>query len=200
MKYFVIGPHSSGKQEVLDILTKYDVKCGKLFSNIETPSTDIYNSFNYELFTNADIMDIFENNAYVFIQELQNNSCVGSCTYFEGLSTYSLDNNDVFALSPDQVLSIALNNISKEEICFVWLDNTKANRKARHHTEKRTYNFNERDNIERDGIQSFVKFIYGLDNAHVLYFTNEEPCRVASIIYSLIKHPDLFKIYSSNFN
>lgn len=200
MKYFVIGLHSSGKQEVLDILTKYGIKCGKLFSNIENPSADIYNSFNYELFTNTDIMEMFENNAYVFIQELQNNTCVGSYKYFEGLSTYSLDNNDVFALSPDQVLSIALNTINKEEICFIWLDNTKTNRKTRHHIEKRTYNFNERDNIERDGIQSFVKFIYGLDNAHVLYFTNEEPCRIASIIYSLVKHQDLFEIYSKNFN
>ena len=58
MKYFVIGLHSSGKQEVLDILTKYGVKCGKLFSNIENPSADIYNSFNYELFTNTDIMEM----------------------------------------------------------------------------------------------------------------------------------------------
>ena len=62
------------------------------------------------------------------------------------------------------------------------------------------YNFNDRDIIEKDGIQSFVKFIYGLKNAHVLYFSNEDPGRVASIIYSLIKHPDLFNIYAKYFN
>ena len=200
MKYFITGLHSSGKQEVLDILSSQNIRCGKLFSNIEAPSTDIYNSFNYELFTNIDINDIFENNAYVFIQELQNTSSVGAYKYFEGMSTYSLDNNDVFALSPDQVLSISLSSISNEEICFVLLDNTKNDRKTRHHAEKRMYNFNDRDIIEKDGIQSFVKFIYGLKNAHVLYFSNEDPGRVASIIYSLIKHPDLFNIYAKYFN
>lgn len=200
MKYFVIGLHSSGKQEVLDILNKNGIRCGKLFSNIEKPSANIYNSYNYELFTNHDIMEMFENGAYVFIQELQNPGCVGAYKFFEGLSTYTLDNNDVFALSPDQVLAMTLNSIKNEEICFVWLDNTNINRKTRHHNERRSYNFNTREEVEKDGIQSFVKFIYGIDNSHVLYFTNEDPGRVASIIYSLIKHPDLFAMYEKNFN
>ena len=64
MKYFITGLHSSGKQQVLDILSSQNIRCGKLFSNIESPSTDIYNSFNYELFTNIDINDIFEINDF----------------------------------------------------------------------------------------------------------------------------------------
>ena len=60
MKYFIVGLHSSGKQEILDILSKYEVPCGKLFSNISEPRAEIYNSFNYELYTDKDIKDIFE--------------------------------------------------------------------------------------------------------------------------------------------
>ena len=198
MKYFVIGFHGSGKQEVLDNLSQLGVKCGKLFSNVKTPSEDIYNSFNYELYSNQDIHSIFENNAYVFIQELNDLSNIASYKCFEGLSTHTLDNNDVFALSPDQVLSIAPNNL-KEEVCFVWLDNTTSNRKSRYHFEKRGYNFSRREDIEKDGIQSFVKFIYGFHNSHLLYFTNEEPSRISTIIYSLIQHPDLFKLYEKTF-
>lgn len=200
MKYFIIGLHASGKQEIIDMLRELGISCGKLFSNMEEPSPNIYNSLNYELYSNKDVMDIFENNAYVFIQEMKGNQYDGVYKYFEGLSSYTYDNNDVFSLSPDQVLMISPNNLKKEEICFIWLDNTKTNRKSRHHTENRPYNFIERDNIERDGIQSLVKFLYGFENGHIIYFNNEEPSRVATIIYSIIKHPDLFKLYEKNFN
>ncbi|MGN1319248.1 MAG: hypothetical protein ACI4VF_09560, partial [Lachnospirales bacterium] len=101
-------------------------------------------------------------------------------------SSYTYDNNDVFALSPDQILAISPMALKGEEICFIWLDNTRANRKSRHYNEKRTYNFINRDNIERDGIQSLVKFLYGFENSHVIYFNNEEPSRVSTIIYSII--------------
>ena len=58
MKYFIIGLHSTGKQEVVDHLEKMGIKCGRIFSNIEEPSEDIYNSRNYELYSNEDINTI----------------------------------------------------------------------------------------------------------------------------------------------
>ena len=73
MKYFIIGLHASGKQEIIDMLRELGISCGKLFSNMEEPSPNIYNSLNYELYSNKDVMDIFENNAYVFIQEMKGN-------------------------------------------------------------------------------------------------------------------------------
>ena len=52
MKYFIVGLHASGKAEVLDILNEsWSIPCGKLFSNIDNPSENIYNSFNYEMYT-----------------------------------------------------------------------------------------------------------------------------------------------------
>lgn len=200
MKYFIVGLHSTGKQEVVDHLEKMGVKCGKIFSNIEEPSEEIYNSRNYELYSNEDINDVFENNAYVFIQELpQVTMSFKTGKYYEGLSKYSLDQNEVFILSPDQLLAISPNILADEEICFVWLDSTKTRRTARYHTEHRMYNYSDRENIERKDLGAFVKAIYSY-NAPMIYFIDEEPLRVATVIYTTINHPDTFDMFVKNFN
>lgn len=199
MKYFILGLHSTGKQEVADILEKLGIKCGKLFSNIIKPSESLYNSYNYELYSDKDIIDVFENNAYVFIHELDNNQIPSEYKKYEGLSKYTVDQNDVFVLSPDQLLNIIPNSIN-DNVCFIWMDGTTNNRKSRFRAEKRLYNFTDRDYIEKRDIQSFVKCMYGFDNSRVIYFNDEEPCRVATIIYSLIQHPELLPLYEKNFN
>jgi hypothetical protein len=199
MKFFIVGFHCSGKQEVLDILNKYDIKCGKLFSNIDEPSTTIYNSYNYDLFSMKDVNEVFENNAYVFINELDSYSNLNSYKYFEGLSKWEFDNNEVFAISPNQLLHISQNAI-KENVCFIWLDNNRDDRMARYRNERREYNFSNRENIEKRDVASFVKTMYSFNNSKLLYFVGEEPGRVAAIIYSLIKHPELIDIYTEYYN
>lgn len=199
MKYFIVGLHSTGKQEIIDHLEKMGVKCGRIFSNIEEPSEEIYNSFNYELYSNEDIIDIFENDAYVFIQELPHTSMsFKTGKYYEGLSKYSLDQNDVFILSPDQLLSISPYTL-KGDICFVWLDSTKTRRISRFHSEKRTYNYQNRESHERKDLNSFVKTLYSY-NAPIIYFMDEEPLRVATVIYTTITYPETFDIFAKNFN
>lgn len=198
MKYFIVGLHGSGKHEALNILESEGIKCGKIFSNLPKPSPLVYNSFNFEKYENQDINDIFENNAYFFIKELPLDGVINIQDHFEGLSMHAFENNDVFVLSPDQVLAIPPINI-REDIVWVWMDNNNSNRKNRYFSEKRGYNFVERDKVESSDIQSFIKFIYNKDNNHIIYFNNEDPCRVATIIYSLIKHPDLLKLYEKNF-
>lgn len=200
MKYFIVGLHSTGKQEVVDHLEKMGVKCGRIFSNIEEPSEELYNSRSYELYSNEDINDIFENNAYIFIQELpQTTMSFKTGKYYEGLSKYSLDQNEVFILSPDQLLAISPNTLSNEEICFVWLDSTKTRRAARYHSEHRMYNYQNRENHERKDLGAFVKTLYSY-NAPIIYFIDEEPLRVATIIYNTIIHPDTFNLFVKNFN
>ena len=199
MKFLIIGLHSSGKQEVLDTLTEMGVKCGRLFSNLDNPSPDIYNSFNYDIFTTKEVNEIFENNAYIFINELDRSSNVNSYKYFEGLTKYEFDNNDVFALSPDQLLHISPNAI-KDDICFVWMDNDKEDRILKYRREKRTYNFSNREEIEKNDLDFFVKTLYNYDNSSLIYFVKEDPCRVATVIYSIIKHPDLLDVFVKNFN
>ena len=199
MKFLIVGLHSSGKQEVLDTLTEMGVKCGRLFSNLDNPSPEIYNSFNYDIFTTKEVNEIFENNAYIFINELDRASNVNSYKYFEGLTKYEFDNNDVFALSPDQLLHISPNAI-KDDICFVWMDNDKEDRILKYRREKRTYNFSNREEIEKNDLDFFVKTLYNYDNSSLIYFVKEDPCRVATVIYSIIKHPDLMDVFVKNFN
>ena len=199
MKVFIVGFQCSGKQEVLDILETHGIKCGKHFSNIDQPEPYIYNSYNYELYSMKEIVEIFENNAYIFINELDSCFNVNSYKYFEGLTKYEFDNNDVFILSPDQLLHVSQSAI-KEDICFIWLDNSKDERLARYRREKREYNFANREEIEKRDVSSFVKTMYSFNNSKLLYFVGEEPGRVAAIVYSLIKHPELMDIYTEYYN
>lgn len=203
MKYFIVGLHASGKHEVINNLKKMDIKCGNIFSNIEQPkssdSSNIYNINNYEYYDISEICKMFENNSYLFMQEIPGLTAFdSSCKYYEGLSQYDFDNNDVFVISPDQLLNILPNSI-KEPICFIWMDAKQSTRRTRFYNENRLYNFNEREAIEKRDINLFVKTMYGFNDSSVLYFNNEEPERVAAIIYSLIKHPDLFDIYIKKF-
>lgn len=195
MKYFIVGLHGSGKQEVVDILEHQGVACGKLFSNIEAPSDTIYGSYNYELVSTADINEVFENNAYVFLRELKH----GTEKYYEGLSTYDVENNDVFVLSPDQLVSISP-KLMPEDVCFIWLDNTKANRYNRYRDERCSYNFNERENLERQDLNTFIKNMYAYDKNHVLYFMNDDPVRIAAIVFALVQHEDLLPAFSQAFS
>ena len=96
MKYIAVGMHSSGKQELFDLLTKQQIKCGKLFSNATI------NDIRYDFFTDKDVLSIFENKAYMFIKEQDEFSRES----YEGLSLYEYDNNDVFILSPSQFVAI----------------------------------------------------------------------------------------------
>jgi hypothetical protein len=202
MKYIIIGMHSSGKQEVADILENNGIRCGRLFTNMDNLSaSSVYNGSNYEQYTNKDINEIFENNAYVFMQEFPfgDELNMSACKYYEGLSLYEFENNDVFVMSPDQLFSISPTAI-KDDITFVWLDNPKKERLNRYYSEKRSYSFANREDIELKDSSSFVKFLYGFDRSNVLYFTSEDPTRVAAIIYSLITYPDLLPIYIDAFN
>ena len=201
MKYIIIGMHSSGKQEVADKLEKLGISCGRLFTNMDVQSYKVYNGSNYELYTTKDIVEIFENNAYIFIQEFPEieSLYLSSNTWYEGLSKYEFENNDVFVLSPDQFFAISPSSI-KEDVIFIWMDNTKQDRLSRYYTEKRAYSFSGREAIEKKDSASFVQLLYDFNKSKVLYFTNEDPMRVAAVVYSIIKHPDLLPIYIESYN
>lgn len=208
MKYIIIGQQCSGKSHVIDFLREREIKCGLPFSNLQIPEDHdpslIYNADRYEYYSTKDIMEVFENKAYIFIQELTSpyaHPAMGF-KYMEGLSQWDWQQNQVFAMSPDQLLSMNTQALGQEEICFVWLDSTKSIRQARHHLEGRKYSFSERELIEKPYTNDLVKFIYGFgeEGPKVLYFTNEEPERAGCIVYTLIQHPELLPIYTQYFN
>ena len=192
MKFFIVGLHSSGKSDIVDILERKDISCGHIFSDITTPKDNIYNSYNYELYTTKDVNEVFENDAYLFVKECK----VGDQKFYEGLSRYAFENNDVFVLSPDQLLSTSFNNID-EDICFVWVDNTRSNRYNKYLEDRKSYNFKERELLESEDLSTFVKIIY---TKPMLYFSNEESSRIAAIIYTMIKNPETQQMFFEAYN
>lgn len=198
MKFLIVGFHCSGKQEVLDTLENLGINCGKHFSNFDNPHPNIYNSYNFDIFDNKDINEIFENNAYIYFNDI-NIDNHASYKYYEGITKYEFDNNDVFALSPDQFLKISAKSIN-DDVVIVWMDNNKENRLNRYREEKRSYSFSNREELEKSNINLFAKTIYNFNNSKLIYFINEDPNRVAVIIYTLIKHPELIDIYSEYYN
>lgn len=188
MKCIVVGMHCSGKQELFDILTKQNVKCGKLFSN------STINDIRYDFFTDKDVLGIFENRAYMFIKELEEYSRES----YEGLSLYEYDNNDVFILSPSQFMSIPI-QMFNDDVCLVWMDNSKNNRKERFDEERRSYTFLEVENAEQREMPDFIKTIYGNKKFHVIYFSNEDIGRISSVVYALTKYNDLVENFEKTF-
>lgn len=196
MKYIITGLHCSGKQEVIDLLRERGVKCGKLFSDIPLASDLIYGSRDMDLLSSAQVRGIFENDAYIFIQSIDTPSMPSTYSCFEGLSFYDFDNNDVFLLSPDQIVNIPASR-DLSDVCFVWMDNTESDRRGRYTYEGRQYGFRQRDEIEKQDTDAFVKYIMSHNN---IYFTNEDPRRVASIIQMCVLHPDQVGIVLENFD
>lgn len=203
MKFIIIGMHASGKHEIAHILEDLGMKYGRLFSsvpNVKNFNSPIYAKTEFEQYNVTDINEVFENNAYIFIQEQPDNVInVSAHKYFQGLSKYTYDNNDVFIMSPDQFMSISVNNLPKDAI-YIWLDNTKTNRYNRFKSEKRDYIYNEREQLEKNDIKDFVKTLYAVSKGNLIYFTNEVPGRIASIIYSMYKYNDLLSLYKNYFN
>ena len=189
-KYILIGFNGSGKMAVADALAGMGVKVGQTFRSIDTiPNTY---SLSTIVYGSKEVNEMFENQSYLFLKESTTKS--SRSKYYEGISFFEYQNNDVFVMTPDQ-----FNTVSRfdDNIIFVWLDNNVAQRHYRHRTEKRRYDFNAQERVEREYIQDFTSRIG--DN-NVLYFFNEEPSRVATIIHSLIKHPDLLDVFLENFS
>ena len=201
MKFFIVGMHGSGKQEVGKILRKEDVSVGRLFANLDERPANIYNSEEYELFDTQTVNEIFENNSYMFIHALEAESGLINYKTYEGLTCWEYDQNEVHIFSPNQLLAIPTTKLRGEDICFVWLDNTRDNRMARYLDEGREYSFGFQENVESQDMDTFVRRMYGagIGGSNVLYFTNELPERVAAVVYSCIKYPDLLNVFTMSY-
>lgn len=181
--------HCSGKQMILEDLKFNGIRYGRLFTNLPSVPADRYIP-NELYYTNEDIHKIFESNSYVYMYE----HFELPEPYYEGLSLHEYDNGDVFAITPAQFNLIPW---FEPNDVMVWLDNTEQFRRMRHRTENRKYDFNEEEQLSRYDMSDFVERVNS--HPHVLYFNNEDPFRVSTVIYTLIKHPDLLPMYEKNF-
>ena len=187
-KFIIIGFNASGKMAVANRLREMEVKVGHTFRSAETVGNQY--SLSTKIYDVEEINNLFENQSYLFIKESVNKAN----KYYEGISFHEYQTHDVFVMTPDQFNTIAKFD---DNVVFVWLDNNTAQRRYRHHSEKRKYDFNRQERIEKEYIQDFTDRIG--DNA-ILYFMNEDPDRVAAIIYSVIKYPELLDVYLEAFN
>jgi len=187
-KYILIGFNGSGKISTANKLRELGIKVGNTFRSTENIGNQY--SLSNVVYDMREINNLFENQSYLFIKE----SPTKSNQYYEGISFYEYQNNDVLVMTPDQFNMVAKFD---DNVIFVWLDNNVTQRRQRHRSEKRKYDFAKQEQIEHEYVQDFTNRIG--DNA-ILYFFNEDPDRVAAIIYSVIKYPDLLELYLKSFN
>jgi hypothetical protein len=187
-KFIIVGFNGSGKMQVANTLKSMGLKVGNTFRSSESIGNQY--SLSTVVYDSKEVNNLFENQSYLFIKE----SLTKSNKYYEGISFYEYQNNDVFIMSPDQ-----FNMVPKfdDNVIFVWLDNNVAQRHSRYRMEKRKYDFLKQEKVEQEFVHDFTDRIG--DNA-ILYFFNEEPERVAAILYGVIKHPDLLDFYLNSFN
>lgn len=198
MKIFVIGKHSSGKISVLDYCEEAGVRVGREFCNASS-TAKLHLDKKYELYSDGDISNIFESNAYICLSGIDEIDVLDGYNIKRGISLYTYDNSDVISLHPQQLLSLNTKNIN-DEIIFAWLDNNLDNRIRRYADELRDYDFMTVEQAESSIDPEFVKTLYEFPNSRVLYFNNELPERVAAIIIALVKHPDLVDIFIDKYN
>lgn len=187
MKFFIVGLHASGKQEIMDSLRDAGLPTGRLFTNGDLSDG------RYEFLSDQDVRTIFENNSYIFIKETGNHNNV-----FEGMSFHEFDSKKVFALTPDQFLAIPHKALN-DEICIIWLDGTTAQRRSRYLEERRNYTWSEEEERETLCLTDFVQSVYSFPHSRVMYFFNEVPARVAAIIEAMIRHEDLIDTFTNNY-
>lgn len=198
MKVFIVGKHASGKHEALQVCEEQGVVVGREFSNIEAPDPRIYMDPRYNQYSVDDISNIFEMKSYICMHGVEESGVIDSYMIQRGISFYTYDQSDVMVLTPQQLENIN-KPILKDKILFVWMDSTQTARIRRHAEENRKYSFSEQEEIENRYSVDFVKTLYNFPNSQVLYFNNEDPARVGTIISSIIKHPDLLDNFVNNY-
>lgn len=192
MKIIITGLHCSGKQEVLNLLQEDGFKCGQMFSNMKENEL---NNNQYKYYNDNTIGEVFDNNAYIYIKQLKNRNDLN--VYYEGISSYDWDENDIFSLNSDVVANL---NSVKDEIIYVWIDNTWTQRYEKWKDEGRKYNFDILEREEQENQQDFYDRLYNGKNTKVVYFSNEEPSRIKTIIKMLLKYPEMVDEIVENFN
>jgi hypothetical protein len=63
-----------------------------------------------------------------------------------------------------------------------------------------TYDYKLRESLEKEDSEEFINKLYKSPNIHLLYFENEDPCRISAIIQALSMHKDLLPIFESHYN
>lgn len=190
MKYLVTGRQGCGIPQVIEELENLGASIGHIFRSTNSLKPETY-SLSRISYSHSDIEKMEVTNAYIFMQESYQRE-----KFIEGLSFWDYDNHDIIYMSVDQVSKIPERIWNNMDITLIWLDNSTDNRISRLKQNSK-HNISLIEENEKPYIQGFIDRVY---DKPYLYFFNEEPERVATIIWSLVKYPDLSDIYIKNFN
>ena len=190
MKIWIVGSQGTGKYSIARMLEKSKMKVGKIFTN-SSPQEIKYHKDLYKFYSSEDIRDIFENNAYVFMTDIQ-------CSMIEGLDLNEYENNDVFVLTIEQFLNINTKYVTRDDL-IVWLD---GNWNWRKHNLEEDDEKCLRELAERSCYTDFNTLILNLENSlkNILYFYNEDPERVKTIVKIIYNNPKLKSEFTKNFS
>ena len=102
-------------------------------------------------------------------------------------------------MSPNQFLELD-ESMVREDTLVIWVDATYEHRLRRYFSNKYTYSFEQVEAFESIYDGSFVDSFYNKIHNYPLfvddlYFINEEPNRLAAIIYSILKDPQIIDLY-----
>lgn len=198
MKFFIVGAQGTGKRELLEYIQQDhpEMHIAKLFSNVNPEQKGLYRNIeDYVACDEQDIRAVFENNAYLFMNGVDEISY----NIFEGISLREFDESDVVMLTPDEMVRIPNMDLG-DNICFIWLDNNTKNRFNRYKSKKFNYSFQQRADVEKQCMNDFISNIYSFPNSKLLYFYNEDPGRISAIIYALYKDNTLIDEFAKKFN
>lgn len=192
MKIWIVGPQGCLKRDIYRALQEDKFNVGKLFTTL--PDGDItYNRYLYKTYPQSVVNEMFENGQNIFVFEDRKSGV------FTGLDFAEYDSHDVFVLTPGQFLSINTDQYIGSDSLVVWLDGSLQWRKnnVRYDDtvlpDDTTYNFNDVEADERIYYRSMFFAMTDLSKTrkNVIYFNEEEPLRVKTIIKTLAYNPKL---------
>lgn len=191
MKYLIVGRQGCGLPEIIEEIENMGLSVGHIFRSTRDLDPQSY-TLSRIVYDYTDIEKIEETDSYIFIQESFQKE-----KFLEGLSFYEYDRNDISYMGIDHIVKIPQKVWDKMDVTIIWLDNTydfRYNYMLENHYK---HAFKIQEDNENFNIPGFMERIY--DKKHI-YFFNEDPKRVASILYALVKHPDLSDIFIKNFD
>lgn len=189
MKYLIIGRQGCGLPQIINELEKLSVNIGHIFRNQKDLKKNTY-TLSQKVYKNDDIEKMEISNSYIFLLE-----CMQNERFIEGLSFWDYDSNDVIYMGIEHLVKIPEVRWEEMDVTIIWLDNN--NDFRMNMLDEATHNIKMQEDNESQNIPGFIERIY--EKPHI-YFFNEMPERVATIVWSLVKHPDLAQTFIKNFN
>jgi len=200
MKIWIVGAQGTEKLKIAKLLEKEkEFKIGRLFTSLdESYKNTLYHADIYNFYSKDDVQSIFENDAYVFLNNMQG---VQSDAAYDGLDLNEYDGNNVFVMSIGQFISINTKFISKDDL-IVWCDggrNWRMNNLAEDSNIREVKKYEQEEKSLRSTFfTSMIGFQSSLKN--VIYFLEEDPARVKTIIKTIYNNPKLKAEFVKNFS